>query len=476
MSSLATHTLYALLSAESLSCERAFIEDASITAPSQQPLRSLETGSDLRDFDFVAITSSYELDWLALPRALEASGIPARREDRGDHPLVLMGGPAVTAAPLPLSGLYDAALIGEVEPVLPELRAALLSPSRQACLERLAATPGFYVPALHGQPAPGALRRRCARDLDQFETASVFLTPHTEFGNRFLLEMGRGCGRGCAFCLARQAYRPLRWRSLAHLLDSVRRGLRHTLDLGLIAAAVSDYPELDALCRGLAALSPEPRVSTSSVRLETASPAFLSLLAGGGQQTVTYAPEAATEPLRQAIGKPVTDDKLFAAIQRALTAGLSRIRLYFMVGLPGEADSDREGIVTLGRQLAASFPGARFRLNVGAFSPRPHTPFEGQPLGDPKVAQGWISGIARALRPVKGLEVAGGSAREAALQGILSRSGEGLLDALRGLPEANVGAALRHLRRAPGHFMELLEARQATDLQPWKVVDFSCAD
>ncbi|NPV47985.1 MAG: radical SAM protein [Armatimonadetes bacterium] len=470
MSSLAVHSLYTLLNTGQIACERAFVETP------RKSVFSLETDTLLRDFDFVAITSSYEIDWLGLPRALQVSGIQPRRTERSRRPLVLMGGPAVTAAPLPLSELYDAALIGELEPVLAQFREALLASDPAACLEQLAAVPGFYVPELHSRPAPGALQRRCALDLDAFEAVSAILTPHTEFANRFLVEMGRGCGRACAFCLARRAYHPLRWRSLPHLLASVRRGLYHTTDLGLIAAAVSDYPDLDGLCHELARLSLDLRVSTSSVRLESASPPFLRLLARGGQQTVTYAPEAATERLRRAIGKPVTDDEIFAAIERALAAGLTRLRLYFMVGLPGETDDDREAIVTMARELSGRFRQAHFRLNVGAFSPRPHTPFECQPMAHPRSVQSWITALSHSLRPVKRVEVSAGSARESALQCLLSRADERVLEALCALPDEGLGTALRGLRAVAGRELELLGPRGATDPQPWKVVDFSCAD
>lgn len=470
MSSLAVHSLYALLNTERIACERAFV------AAPRTPLFSLETNTLLRDFDFVAITSSYELDWLGLPHVLAASGIPPRREKRSRGPLVLMGGPAITASPLPLSELYDAALVGEVEPVVAHVHAALLASDAGACLEQLAGVPGFYVPELHGYPAPGTLRRRCAPDLDAFETASVILTPHSEFADRFLVEMGRGCGRACAFCLARRAYRPLRWRSLPCLLNTIGRGLTHTLDLGLIAATVSDYPYLDEFCRELVRLSPELRLSTSSVRLESASLSFLALLARGGQRTVTYAPEAATERLRRRIGKPITDEELFAAVERAVATGLNRLRLYFMVGLPGETDEDREAIRTLATDLVQKFPGAHFRLNIGAFSPRPHTPFECQAMADPRTVQGWITALDRALRPVRRVEVSAGSAREAAVQCLLSRGDERVLEALCALPDEGPGTALRGLRPLAGRELELLGPRGATDPQPWKVVDFSCAD
>ncbi|MBU0610590.1 MAG: B12-binding domain-containing radical SAM protein, partial [Armatimonadetes bacterium] len=313
MASLATHALYAALNArDAMAWERAFAGTAEgSTGP--RALCSLESGAPLRDFDVIAVTSSYELDWPAIPAALAAGSVaPLRRERResGPAPLVIAGGPAITTAPLPLAEIYDAAYIGEIEPALPALCEALALANPQETLERLAAIPGFFVPELHGEPRPGMLPRQCARDLDNFETASAILTPRSEFPNRFLVEIGRGCGRGCSFCLARQIYRPLRWRSLPRIMDTVRRGLRHTNDLGLIAAAVSDYPDLPGLCAALATLPPEVNLSTSSIRLESASAELLALLAGHGQRTVTYAPEAATERLRGAIGKTLGEDAL----------------------------------------------------------------------------------------------------------------------------------------------------------------------
>ncbi|MEI6503617.1 MAG: radical SAM protein, partial [Armatimonadota bacterium] len=297
-----------------------------------------------------------------------------------------------------------------------------------------------------------------------------------EFADRFLVEIGRGCGRSCSFCLARQVYKPLRWRSPEKVLAAVRRGLQWTNDFGLVAAAVSDYPGLDDLCRDLGALSPGLRVSTSSVRMETASLPFLQLLANGGQRTVTFAPEAATERLRREIGKNLPEHELFDAIERAMQAGLSRVRLYFMVGLPTETDDDRAEIAALAARLTQAFPATHFRLNAGAFSPRPHTPFEKLPLPPLRELRNWLSQVQRSLRGLPRVEVATDSARWAAMQAALSRS------------DARLGLALA--RHRPRAFTDLVSALAAEGLDfeqliaaqddstrlPWKVVNPACAD
>lgn len=480
MASLATHTLYAALNAMGgMAWERAFIDPAR-DATGAGVVRALESGAPLCEFEVIAITSSYELDWPAIPDALEAGGVPPLRHTRCEIvtpcPLIIAGGPAISAAPLPLAAVYDAAYIGEIEPALPELREALVATDRQEILERLAEIPGFFVPDLHLDRRAGMLPRRCARNLDDFETASAILTPNSEFPNRFLVEMGRGCGRGCSFCLARRIYQPVRWRSLPRLMDTIRGGLQHTDDLGLIAAAVSDYPDLPGLCAELSALPPEVGISTSSVRLETASAELLSLLARGGQRTVTFAPEAATERLREAIGKTMSDADIFAAVERAAAAGLSRIRLYFMVGLPTETAADREAIADLAMRLTESFGRLGFRFNVGAFSPRPHTPFEMEPLPPLRDLRTWLGEVQRALRPLPRVEVSIDSAKWATMQAAFSRADERLALALMKHPPTGFSELVASLAAEGLVLDELVGRPDESAFLPWKIVDPRCAD
>jgi radical SAM superfamily enzyme YgiQ (UPF0313 family) len=470
MSSLATHTLYALLNADpDLSCERAFVD-----SPGAESL-TLESGARLADFDFIAVTSSFELDWTVLPAVLTAGGVPPLQRDRSDGPLVLVGGPAITAAPLPLSAIYDAAFIGEIEPVADDLRAALLEGSPAATLERLAATPGFYVPGTQEPVAPRSLPRRCAASLEGFDTTSVILTPHAEFADRFLVEVGRGCGRGCSFCLARQVYSPARWRPLGQVMAALEQGLTHTRKVGLVAAAVSDYPELDGLCAGLKAIQPEVQISTSSVRAESASTPLLSLLAKGGQRTVTFAPEAATETLRRRIGKTMPEEALLAAVDRAQSAGLDRVRLYFMVGLPGETESDRAEIVALAERLQGAFTKVAFRLNVGVFSPRPHTPFEHERVPPLAELKSWLARLGKDLRRLPRVDASTESARYAALQCAFSRSDERLGVALAALTDRGFPAVAEAMMKQGLNLETLAGWQEDRPDQPWKVVDPHCA-
>ncbi len=475
MASLAVHTLYAALNEDSpLPWERAFLPPIQ-DSKHPRAICSIETGTPLSEFAVIAITSSYELDWLAIPQALAQSGIPPLRAERRPpeaYPLIIVGGAAISTSPLPLAEIYDAAYIGEIEPVLPLLRQALACSHREETLEQLAAVPGFFVPALAPKEwASLRLPRRYACCLDNFDTTSVILSPATEFPNRFLIEIGRGCGRSCRFCLARQIYWPLRWRSLPRILEAVQFGRQYTSDIGFIAAAVSDYPHIEKLCEALEALPPDLSFSTSSLRLESAPLSLLSLLARRGQKTATFAPEAATERLRQAIGKALSEEELFAAVQRAVASGLKRLRLYFMLGLPAETQADRQAIGELARQLHKAFPKMKFQFSLSAFAPRPHTPFELMPFAPLRHLRLWLSQAQRALWNIPNIEVSVDSARWAAMQTALARADHRLGIALSLHFPSSYREFVNCLAAEGLNIEALLGAPAEKDFLPWKIVD-----
>jgi len=465
MASLALHAIYRLLNdLPQVSCERLFFP------PPVEPtdrLVSLETGTPLSEFDVVAISSSYELDWLRLAAALRCGGVEplaAARDDR--DPLVLVGGPAVTANPQPLSHIADAFFLGEVEDHLAGLIDVLLGAgSRAEVLESLAQQPSVYVPAV---PRDRPIPRASVANLDDWPTHTEILTPHCEFANVFLVEVGRGCPRSCRFCLARCIYAPVRFRSLAALQDTVALGLRYTDRIGLVGAAVADHPHLQELMTWI--VERGGSVSTSSLRIERVTAELLQPLARSGQQTITLAPEVADEGLARVLGKPITREALHRALAATAAVGLRGAKLYFMVGVPGETDAQALEIADLVGELERAFPSLSLSASISPLVPKPHTPLARVAVPAPGEVQVRLAAVQRALRShTRRVEVKIASARWAAVQTVLSRGGPEVTPVLLEGGEMGAGEVLRTMSE---HGLQLEHyLKEQTDPVPWEVVD-----
>jgi len=440
MANLAVHALYRQLnSIDEVSCERVFFPP--LEGDANGPLISLETGTPLGGFDAVAVSSSYELDWLRLPAALVAGGVPALAAERGERaPVVLAGGPAITSNPEPLAEIADALFIGEAEEALPALTEALGQEDREDVLDALAEVPSVYVPT---RPPDEPVRRALVEDLDAFPTHSEILTPHSEFANVFLIETGRGCPRSCSFCLARQIYHPARARSLNTLLPQIELGLSLTDRIGLVGAAVADHPRVVELASAVADRG--GRVSLSSLRIERVTPELLAPLVAGGQRSITLAPEAASPDVAETLGKTIEPEAMAAALAAAEGAGIRAVKLYYIVGVPGETD---EQAVDIARQVAGlerDFPRLRFTVSVSPLTPKPHTELARAGVPDPKVVRKRLRAIGAALRHDTRAKPRLGSARWAAVQTILSRGGRELTGLLLEGNDAGAGELLSSL-------------------------------
>lgn len=441
MSSLGFQTLYALLNQyDNVVCERAFWDGKTAER------LSLESQRPLTDFAIVAFSISYELDYFNVVDMLRSSGIPLYATQRDDsHPLVIAGGPCVTANPQPVAPIIDCVAIGEAEAIVPALMDVVnesVEGRRDDLLEALSHVPGLYVPSVRNG---GSIRRQWVRDLDAFPATSLVVTPDTELGRLYLIEVTRGCRWGCRFCLAGFHFRPFRYRSVAELLRQAEIGLTHEKRIGLLGASPSDHPHIEELVAELRRLGAQ--ISISSLRIRPLPGVLPGELSRGGAQTIALAPEAGSDRLRRIINKGVAEPDIIEAMDRVSRERFKHVKLYFMIGLPGETDDDVEDIVELVLALKAASDrrraGTRIAVAVEPFVPKAGTPFQWVPMASADDLRYRLARLRHALRP-KGIDVASESVNWMVVQGVLARGDARLADVLATME----GRTLQHWRRA----------------------------
>src|SRR3989475_7840948 len=365
MSNLGFQTIYRHLNAlPAVVCERVFLPEPAdldeMRRPSTPPL-SLESQRPLTDFQLIGFSVTYEGDYVNVLRLLDLARIPLRAAQRRHHdPLVLMGGVCAFSNPEPVAPFMDVIVVGEGEELVAELIAAYREgyDDRARLLDALAQLEGVYVPSRYevvyapdgtvGEvlslgAAPAIVTKRRLRNVNAFETVDAVKTPHAEYGHMALLEVGKGCGRGCRFCLEGQVYRPVRHRSVDALRETVARvAASGEKRVGLVGACVSDYPWIGELLKIVEDNGLE--LSISSIRADSLTDDLVAALARGGHRTLTVAPEAGTERLRRAIRKAITDEQILAACDLVRAHGIPNLKTYFMIGQPTET---AEGVAAI---------------------------------------------------------------------------------------------------------------------------------
>jgi len=500
MGNLGFQTLYHLVNAEPrLACERAFFptpEEWPEYQRTRTPILSLESQRPLRDFAAVAFSISFEADYPKVLQILAQSGISPAAAARGpEDPLVLAGGVATFLNPEPLTPVIDAFILGEGEVAAIEALNFLADNSserdRGALLREMAQNfPGIYVPAGY-QPryrpdgtlaaveaVPGYPERVVVPhlpDLAGVATHSRLVAPKSEWGEMFLVEMGRGCSRGCRFCAAGFVYRPPRDRRMSDLLPVLDQGLDQGRKLGLVGAAVSDHPEVKDLCRYI--LAAGGTLGIGSLRADSLDAELADLLAGGGVKTVALAPEAGSERLRRVINKGLTGEDLARAAVALAQAGIDQLRLYFMVGLPTETLDDVREIARLTKYLQHrvikdSKGARRFRqitLSIASFVPKPWTPFQWVPFTEVRELKQRLKLLRQELSGLKEVRMHTDLPKWAYIQALIARGDRRVGDMLQLAWKHGWPKALRQSPINPDFFV--YRERGPDELFPWDFLD-----
>lgn len=446
MSNLGLHIIYEEINLHPSSvCERIFLpekKELDVYDKTKTPLMSVETQRPMHQFDVVAFDVTFEMDYFHIPLMLRYGRVPVMSEDRtGFDPIVIAGGPCATFNPEPFADFIDAFIIGEgegiVTAVLERIRKGRENgESREETISALAQIDGVYVPVLYtpqyddnkrfvgydiADGAPKIIRRHFEPLTSGGET--VIATNFTEFGAMYIIEVARGCGRHCRFCMAGYCFRVPRVRPLDILKEGVDRAEKLGKKVGLMGAAISDYPEVDELVTYIR--SKDMRYSCASLRADSLTQAVVDGLAESGQKTITIAPETGSERLRRVINKGISEENLRTAAQLSAKSGIQHMRLYIMIGLPTETDEDIDAIIGLAERTQAHMAEVgckgRLTLSINPFIPKPFTPFQWMAMDHQKSVEKKLQYIKKSLQKNRRIEVLVESPKEAYIQGVLAR-------------------------------------------------------
>ncbi len=413
MSNLGMRILYgALNEMDGVWCERVFAPWGDMAEEMRKehiPLWALESGDPLSDFDIIGFSFGYEMAYTTALDMLDMGGVPIRAADRQSlSPLVVCGGTCVCNIE-PMADFFDLCFLGEGEDMDRELvllyrEAKKAGWGKDEFLRRAAQIQGVYVPSLYEieynpdgtlksltakDGAPAKVKKRIIENLDESYYPTHPIVPSTEIvHDRISLELFRGCIRGCRFCQAGYTYRPVRNRSMERCLELGKEALADSgyQELNLSSLSTSDYRELSPLCDGLLDYCEPKGISLSlpSLRADNFSLDIMSRVQKVRKSGLTFAPEAGSQRLRDAINKNVREEDLLESCKNAFSGGWNGVKLYFMLGLPTETDEDVVGIAELSKKVlwtwkqnaANKARGVRITVSTSEFVPKPHTPFQ----------------------------------------------------------------------------------------------------
>jgi radical SAM superfamily enzyme YgiQ (UPF0313 family) len=416
MSSLGFQAIYREFNLrEGFAAERAFLpDDVEAYRRTRTPLFTFESKAKVASLPMLAFSVAYELELTGLFTMLELAGLPVHREERDDrHPLVVAGGPLTFSNPEPLEPFVDLIIQGEAEDLVHRLMDEWQRPSmsKEKLLETLAGVPGFRVP---GRSADSTRFFVFKSDDTRLPARSQIVTPNTELRSMFLIEPERGCSRGCHYCVMRRTTNGgMRTVPVEKVLSLIPEQVRR---VGLVGAAVTDHPRIVELLETLVASGRE--VGVSSLRADRLTQPLVNALRAGGAKVLTVASDGASQKMRNLVDRKHTEEQILRAAHFAREAGMERLKVYNIVGLPHEGDDDIDELIRFSTELSKVL---QVVLGVAPFAAKRNTPLDGSPFAGIKEIENRLERLRKGLRGK--VEVRPTSARWAWVEYMLAQSG-----------------------------------------------------
>lgn len=447
-------------------CDRTYLPAPDLATKLREtktPLFALESRKPVREFDILGFSLSYELGATNILEMLDLGGIPLTWQERekGDYPLIFAGGQTATSNPEPYADFFDFIALGDGEELLPEIGLIIkegkeANLSKEALLLDLAQVPGVYVPRFYDVAADGSVHpnrdevperilRRVAAPIPAY---SIGLVPFIEtVHDRLVMEIRRGCTRGCRFCQPGMLTRPARDVDPEELVEAMEKGMRATgyNEFSLLSLSCSDYLALPAVGMEIKNRLKNENISLSlpSQRVDRFDENIANIIGGNRQSSLTFAPEAGTQRMRDVINKGLTNEELLRGIKTAVEQGWNKVKLYFMIGLPGETDVDVLGIVETIRWLRreCQIKGKKrldFNITISNFTPKPHTPFQWHSVSTSEFLRKQEL-LKQEFRHIRGVKVNYTDVRISAMEDFIGRGDRRLVPVIRRAWELGAG-------------------------------------
>jgi radical SAM superfamily enzyme YgiQ (UPF0313 family) len=501
MSNLGFQTVYRLFNAlDQVVCERVFLppkQELAAARAAGVPLLTLESQTPVAEFDVIAFSVSFEWDYPNILTMLRLAGLPLWAADRdARYPLVVIGGAVTFLNPEPLAPFADVIAAGEGEVLVPALVRALTTASDRAeALATLAGAGGFYVPAFYevhyradgaierveprpGTGAPPVVRKAAVKRTEEIDPPHTsILTPDTEFGSRFLIEIVRGCANLCRFCWAGYNYLPVRPFPTDRIVELARRARAHANRVGLVSIALCDHPEIEDILRELVAMG--YAISPASLRIDDLTPTVVRLLRASGERTQTIAPETGSDRLRRVINKTITNEEILDRAALIFSEGVENLKLYYMIALPTETDDDLVAIRDLTarlRDLMLRYARPRGRIgrivaSVNPLIPKPGTAYQWLPMAEATTIDRKVRRLRELVADLDNVFFNIKSERHSFYQALLSLGDRRVAPVIEAA-ERNGGnwrAAAAAVGIDPDFWV--LRDRRADPVLPWEIID-----